>query len=156
MTRKELSASLQIQATLSHFRDLLNSVECPKCYSKSKVKQITEEINNVLLPMWATLHNIYKGKCQEQEPQGLDEAAEEWSEVFISEECKEACNYGFRVGAKWMAEQGYSSEAIVGGVILPDGKYRKVANFCSQSIRDGMDNLNLSKGDKVIVQIRKK
>ena len=54
-----------------------------------------------------------------------------------------------------MAGQGYSSEAVVGSVILPDGEYRKVANFCSQSIRAGMDNLNLSKGDKVIVQIRK-
>ena len=113
-------------------------------------------------------------KANKSEPQGLDETAEEYAEKNKNEwevpiesliygtprtrtandkwEIKDA----FKAGANWMAEQGYSSEAVVGSVILPDGEYRKVANFCSQSIHAGMDNLNLSKGDKVIVQIRKK
>ena len=92
-----------------------------------------------------------------EEPKGLDEAAEEYSKHLSTGEIDGRVleKMGFKAGAKWMAEQGYSSEAVVGGVTLPDGEYRKVANFCSQSIRVGMDNLNLSKGDKVIVQIRK-
>ena len=102
------------------------------------------------------------------ESKGLDEAAEAYSnspeplyspghrfhwddDALFGMQIETA----FKAGAKWMAGQGYSSEAVVGSVILPDGEYRKVANFCSQSIRAGMDNLNLSKGDKVIVQIRK-
>ena len=81
----------------------------------------------------------------ETQPQGLDEAAEEWSKIFISEDCKEACNYGFRVGAKWAFGQG---ETIYGTIFGGDGYLTCETNNLSK-------NTLFKYGDKVIVQIRK-
>ena len=48
---------------------------------------------------------IEEAEKKEVEIPGLNEAAKQWSEVFISEEGKDACNYGFRVGAKYIIEK---------------------------------------------------
>lgn len=94
---------------------------------------------------------VMENQEQPSLPEGLDEAAREWSEVFITEECKEACNYGFRVGAKWMAGQGYSKECTVGDMGIT---YNKIIPHIKDADMITLPD-SFKQGDKVIVQIRK-
>lgn len=97
-----------------------------------------------------TPKEYHRHHCK-KEPQGLDEAAEEW----VDENCFDCDIIGegrsrdaFKAGAEWMAEQGETHNGIV-YAFNGDSNTRFVSgNFLSQ------ENFNL--GDNVIVQIRKK
>ena len=84
------------------------------------------------------------------ESQGLDEAAEEW----VGNNCFDCDCVGenrawdaFKAGAKWMAGQGLTKEAVIGMAT------EEISINVSQEALDGLD---VCPGDKVIVQIRKK
>ena len=86
---------------------------------------------------------------QEQEPKGLDDAAEE----YAYNECPSQgvanieCEKHFKAGAKWMAEQGISCE----GEIVKD-----ISNKLAVTAKlPELERIGKF-GDKVIVQIRKK
>lgn len=80
----------------------------------------------------------------EQEPQGLDEAANE----FANQDCVTFISRkkGFIAGAEWMAGQGITAEAVM--------QYDDVDDLVPTL--PNMENYEFSVGDKVIVQIRKK
>lgn len=165
MTKEEFSASVQIQATLSHFRDLLNSVNCPKCYSEQKVKELTKEINTLLLPMWQKLHENYRNSPATAS--NIDEASWNYADkkthldngVFTPNEAKEQRSKNLfnwddireahKAGAVWMARQGVSYEDEV----LDDD----VMGYCLEFPSDMIElEKHFKSGDKVLVQIRKK
>ena len=87
----------------------------------------------------------------DDEPQGLDEAAEEYTkgvhnpDNFVESLIKSYEFDAFKAGAKWMAEQGVSVDGEVSPLgIAPNSSLKRAIN----------ENFEL--GDKVIVQIRKK
>ena len=89
---------------------------------------------------WASLSEI-------PTPSDLDEAAEDSWAIYEYRESPRGlystCYVdGFKAGAEWMAEQGYTTE----GIARPDDCEIWV-NFTNTDIKDG---------DEVIVQIRKK
>ena len=93
----------------------------------------TPEGNGYLVAMGDVLRFVDK-LPKEQEPQGLDEAAEEYGSRTRYTEIP-----AFKAGAKWMAEQGDIFQAEISNIgFLP------------------LPKLNISAGEKVIVQIRKK
>ena len=84
------------------------------------------------------------------EPQGLDEAAEEYAEQHSFHPCDyDVTPYDcFKAGAKWQAEQGVSWEDEIGwydGLLL-----------YSHDERQNLVGTDFNIGDKVVVQIRKK
>ena len=83
---------------------------------------------------------------QEKEPQGLDEAAEEYAKLRNA--AYETVFYAFKAGAEWMAEQGVSKEAEI--EVHGDVGWLKQ----STSVIDVPDDFK--DGDTVIVQVRKK
>lgn len=98
---------------------------------------------------------------EKEQPQGLDEAAEEYKQrendlggLYDNEGniYESAINEAFKSGAKWMAEQGWSRELEVkedaGGYPYID-KHIELYDYDT-------DAPLAKKGDKVIVQIRKK
>lgn len=113
-----------------------------------------ERIDSVLAQLRNLLAYIEVVEQEKEQLQGLDEAAREWSEVFITEEYREACNHGFRAGAEWVAGQGVS---IDGEVIISHGN-KTIEHRSRHGIQEttipGLDILDI--GDKVVVQIRKK
>ena len=97
------------------------------------------------------LHDYLKDKPK---PQGLDEAAEEpmqelekkLTHVQFDETTANWLKYMFKTGAKWMAEQGLTKEAVIGMAT------EEISINVSQEALDGLD---VCPGDNVIVQIRK-
>lgn len=88
---------------------------------------------------------------QEQEPKGLDGAANEYANshtAYIDVEGNAIAYRAFKAGAKWMAEQGESEEDILKG----DEDGRPIIRL-KYSLRHLSDKFK--PGDKVIVQIRK-
>ncbi|MBR1698440.1 MAG: hypothetical protein IJ714_01475 [Bacteroidales bacterium] len=81
---------------------------------------------------------------QQEQPSGLDEAAEKYSENILAnnEDLQDAIEDAFKAGAEWMEGQGYVKE----GIARPDD--------CE--IWVNMTNTDIKDGDEVIVQIRKK
>lgn len=98
-------------------------------------------------------------KNYKPEPKGLDEAAEEYArttftqpysetpekEITIIEPDKLA---GFKAGAKWMAEQGFNTTAII---ISGDEGTLRIHDFDRRKLKQ-----EFKCGDKVIMQIRRK
>ena len=86
-------------------------------------------------------------------PQGLDRAAiDHVDSIPDGGTAKHPWNdedieYAFKAGAKWMAEQGMTKEAII-GMATKDIEINVSGRV--------LDELELGPGDKVIVQIRKK
>lgn len=87
-------------------------------------------------------------KNTDKEPQGLDEAAEEFRK---NDDAKYPCDQclvnSFKYGAKWMAEQGYTTD----GLVICD---EKLTHGYKDIVMSIPESLNI--GDKVIVQIRRK
>ena len=84
-----------------------------------------------------------------EQPQELDEAAEEYAENDAYGEPDRvftAAMMGFKAGAKWMAEQGISFEGEVNDDEFVDSEHGIL--HCK--------DISFSNGDKVILQIRKK
>ena len=82
-----------------------------------------------------------------QQPQGLDEAAEEYTKLHITIFPDGSTDRGnrqmaFKAGAKWMAEQGVIAEVTI------DEFSPELYNKCVDA--------GLTSEDKVIVQIRRK
>lgn len=90
---------------------------------------------------------------QQEQPEGLDEAAEEYAhkEAYGGDENGEATlRIGFKAGAKWMAGLGYTKEETVYFERLCDENRIMVDLGWGEPERGGFNP-----GDKVIVQIRK-
>lgn len=84
-------------------------------------------------------------------PSNLDEAAEEYEHNLGYYECvNQWPSVAFKAGAEWMAGQGETHEAeIIESVPFGGTKWRRC-------IKVWLDDQFQAKGDKVVVQIRKK
>lgn len=90
---------------------------------------------------------------EKEQPQGLDEAADAYSENILAngEDMFDAIADGFKAGAEWMAWQGGSFEDKV--FLFKD---RPMLSGIAKDCVHALEKAGVKSGDRVIVQIRKK